>query len=129
MSCVGSSDDAENFIDQRRLEALRGEQNFPSALHLFRAASANRKFVLPTSLYISLLHSCARHQNVKEAIRLFTHLEKRGIPKPSASIYAHLLNVYMSVNDVKGACVVFDEFRKVCSRGKIIWDKANPMSA
>jgi pentatricopeptide repeat protein len=126
---LGLSDDAENFVDQRRLEALRGEQNFPSALRLFRAASAGRNFVLPTALYTALLHSCARHQNVKEAIRLFTHLERRGIPKPSASIYAHLLDVYMSVNDIEGARVVFDEFRKVCSRGKIGWDEANLMSA
>jgi pentatricopeptide repeat protein len=35
----------------------------------------------------------------------------------------------MSVNDIEGARVVFDEFRKVCSQGKIIWDEANPMSA
>ncbi|KAF8497270.1 hypothetical protein F5888DRAFT_1907078 [Russula emetica] len=44
----------------------------------------------------------------------------RSFPKPSASIYAHLLDVYMTVNDIKGAHVVFDEFWK---------DEANPMSA
>ena len=126
---LGLSDHAENFVDQRRLEALRGEQNFPSALRLFSAASANRKFVLPASLYTALLHSCARRQNVQEAIRLFSHLERRGIPKPQASIYAQLLDVYVSVNDIDGARVVFDEFRKVCSQGKISWDKANPKSA
>ena len=126
---LGLSDDAENFVDQRRLEALRGEQNFPSALRLFNATSANRKLILPASLYIALLHSCAHHQNVKEAIRLFTHLERRGIPRPSASIYSHLLDVYTSVNDIEGARVVFDEFRKVCSQGKIGWHEAKPMSA
>ena len=123
------SDHAENFVDQRRLEALRGEQNFPSAMRLFRAASASRKYVFPASLYTALLHSCARHQNVKEAIRLFTHLEERGCPKPSGTIYSHLLDVYMSVNDVEGARVVFDEFRKVCSQGNILWTAANPRSA
>jgi pentatricopeptide repeat protein len=126
---LGLSDDAENFIDQRRLEAFRGEQNFPSALRLFKAASAIPKGILPVTVYISLLHSCAHNQNVKEAIRLFTHLEKRGHPKPSASIYANLLDVYMSVNDIEGARVVFDEFRKVCSQGKIAWNEANLMSA
>ena len=126
---LGLSDHAENFVDQRRLEALRGEQNFPSALRLFSAASASHKYVLPVHLYIALLQSCARHQNVKAAIHLFTHLERRGIPKPSASVYAHLLDVYMSVNDIEGARVVFDEFRKNCSQGKIVWDKANPFSA
>ncbi|KAF8486522.1 hypothetical protein F5888DRAFT_1811019 [Russula emetica] len=126
---LGLYNDDENFVDQRRLEALRGEQNFPSALRFFSAASANRKYFLQASVYIALLQSCARHQNVKEAIRLFTHLERRGFPKPSASIYAHLLDVYMSVSDIEGARVVFDEFRKVCSQGKIVWDEANPMSA
>ncbi|KAF8498970.1 hypothetical protein F5888DRAFT_1802383 [Russula emetica] len=111
---LGLYNDDENFVDQQRLEALRGEQNFPSALRLFSAASANRKYFLQASVYIALLQSCARHQNFKEAIRLFTHLERRGFPKPSASIYAHLLDVYMSVNDIEG---------------KIVWDEANPMSA
>ena len=126
---LGLSNHAENFVDQRRLEALRGEQNFPSAMRLFRAASANRKYVFPASQYTALLQSCARHQNVKDAIRLFTHLEERGFPKPSGTIYAHLLDVYMSVNDIEGARVVFDEFRKVCSQGNILWFEANPLAA
>jgi len=126
---LGLSDHPENFVDQRRIEALRGEQNFPSALRLFTAVSAHPGYVLPSSLYISLLNSCAHHQNVKEAIRVFTHLEKRGIPKPTASVYAHLLDVYMSVNDVKGARVVFDEFLKVCTQGKLRWDDMNVASA
>ena len=126
---LGLSDHAENFVDQRRIEALRGEQNFPSALRLFTTASSHRGYVLPSSIYATLLNSCARHQNVKEAIRVFHHLEKRGLPKPSASVYAHLLDVYMSVNDVKGARVVFDEFRNVCDQGKIPWDEANLGSA
>ena len=126
---LGISDHAENFVDQRRLEALRGEQNFPSALRLFSAASANSKYSFPAPLYIALLQSCARHQNVKAAIHLFTHLERRGFPTPSASIYAHLLDVYMSANDIEGARVVFDEFRRICSQGKIGWDKASLFSA
>jgi pentatricopeptide repeat protein len=126
---LGLSDHAENFVDRRRLEALRGEQNFPSAMRLFSAASINPRCILPISTYIVLLHSCARHQNVKEAIRLFTHLEKRGIPKPSASVYAKLLDVYMSVNDIEGARVVFGEFQKICSQGRIAWDNANLKSA
>lgn len=126
---LGLSGHAENFVDQRRLEALRGEQNFPSALRLFSAASASHNYVLPVPVCVALLHSCARHQNVKAAIHLFSHLEKRGTPKPSASIYAHLLDVYMSVNDIEGARVVFDEFRNICSHGKIPWDRANPFSA
>jgi pentatricopeptide repeat protein len=126
---LGLSDHPENFVDQRRIEALRGEQNFPSALRLFTAVSAHRGYVLPSSLYISLLSSCAHHQNVKEAIHVFTHLEKRGIPKPTASVYAHLLDVYMSVNDVEGARVVFDEFLKVCTQGKLGWNDMNVASA
>lgn len=126
---LGLADHEENFVDQRRIEALRGEQNFPSALRLFTAASANRAYVLPASLYTALLDSCARHQNVQEAIRVFTHLERRGLPKPTASVYAHLLDVYTSVNDVEGARVVFDEFRKVCARGKVPWDETNIESA
>ncbi|KAI0301940.1 hypothetical protein B0F90DRAFT_1667770 [Multifurca ochricompacta] len=126
---LGLADHAENFVDQQRIEALRGEQNFPSALRLFTAASVHRSYVLPASLYTAVLDSCARHQDVKEAIRVFTHLEKRGLPKPTASVYAHLLDVYTSVNDVEGARVVFDEFRKVCIQGKVPWNEANLGSA
>ena len=127
---LGLADHEENFVDQRRIEALRGEQNFPSVLRLFSAYSAVKsEFVLPVSIFIALLGSCARHQNVQEAIRVFSHLERRGLPKPSASVYAHLLHVYTSVNDVEGARVVFDEFRKVCNQGKRAWDEINLESA
>ena len=126
----GLADHEENFVDQRRIEALRGEQNFRSAMRLFTAHSAAKyEFVLPVSIFIALLGSCARHRNVQEAIRVFTHLERRGFPKPSASVYAHLLQVYTSVKDVEGARVVFDEFRKVCTQGKLPWDEINPDSA
>ena len=126
---LGLSDHADNFADQRRIEALRGEQNFPSALRLFTAASAQQHYNLPILQYIALLRSCARHQNVKDAIRVFTHLERRGFPKPNAAVYSHLLDVYMSVDDIEGARVVFDEFRKVCTQGIIPWNVGNPVSA
>jgi pentatricopeptide repeat protein len=126
---LGLADHEENFVNQRRIEALRGEQNFPSALRLFTAASANRTFALPVSLHTAILASCARHQNVQAAIRVFTQLERRVYPKPTASVYAHLLHVYTSVDDVEGARVVFDEFRKVCTQGKVPWDETNLKSA
>ena len=126
---LGLSDHPDNFVDQRRIEALRGEQNFPSALRLFTAASVHRSCVLPTSVYLGLLRSCAHHQNVKEAIRVFTHLERRGLPRPNAIVYSRLLDVYMSANDIEGARVVFDEFRKVCTQGKIRWDEENLASS
>ena len=103
---LGLSDHAENFVDQRRIEALCGEQTFSPALRLFTAASSHHAYMLPSSLYVALLNTCARHQNVKEAIRIFHYLEKRGVSKPSTSVHAHLLDMYMLVNDVKGACVV-----------------------
>lgn len=126
---LGLADHEENFVGQRRIESLRGEQNFPSALRLLTASSADRTIQLPPTIYAALLGSCARHQNVKEAIRVFTQMEKSGYPKPSASVYAHLLHVYTSVNDVEGARVVFDEFLKLCAQGEVPWDKSNLRSA
>jgi hypothetical protein len=52
--------------------------------------------------------------NAKEAIYVFP-LEKHGLPKPTALVYAHLLNMYMLVNDVKGACVMFGQFHNLCT--------------
>jgi pentatricopeptide repeat protein len=126
---LGLADHEENFVGQRRIETLRGEQNFPSALRLLTASSANRTIQLPPTIYAALLGSCARHQNVKQAIHVFTHMERCAHPKPSASVYAHLLHVYTSVNDVEGARVVFDEFRKSCAQGKVQWDETNLGSA
>jgi hypothetical protein len=60
---------------------------------------------------------------------VFTYLERRGLPKPNASIYSHLLDVHMSVNDIEGARVVFDGFRNVCTQGKIPWNGDNLASA
>ena len=126
---LGLADHEENFVGQRRIEALRGEQNFTSALRLLTAASAHRTIQLSSTIYSALLGSCARHQNVQEAIRVFTRMERSGYPKPSATVYAHLLHVYASVNDIEGARVVFDEFRKLSAQGKVPWDEKNLLSA
>ncbi|KAF8263439.1 hypothetical protein EI94DRAFT_1740927 [Lactarius quietus] len=76
--------------------------NFPSALRLFTASLADHTTALPITIYTALLASCA-------PIRVFTHLERRGHPQPNASVYAHLLHVYASVDDLEGA---------LCTQGK-----------
>jgi hypothetical protein len=90
-------------------------------LLLFTAASSHIGYVLLASLYGSLLNSHAHHQNIKEAIHIFS-LEYHGLPKPTASVYAYLLDVYMLVNDVNGA-LMLSEFHNIGIQGKIPWDK------
>ncbi|KAI0269410.1 hypothetical protein BC834DRAFT_951720 [Gloeopeniophorella convolvens] len=120
---LGFSDHSEDFVDQQRIAAVRAEQNFDSAFKLFVSASVQRNIYLPMSVHLQLLDCCVRHQSIKQAIRVFSHLEKRGMAT-RAAVYARLLDVYTSLNDVEGARVVFEEFRKVCAQGKIDWDLA-----
>lgn len=64
--------------DEKRIEKLKAENNFASAMAMFEAAliiGARNKF--PPIVYTNLLRSCAFQANVDAAIHVFAQLESR----------------------------------------------------
>ena len=111
---------------QARIDMLRAENNFGSAMALFEAASAitwNRT-IIPLTVYASLIRSCAQHSNVDAAIHIFAHLEQKSDLPPSAAIYSNLISVYTNIGDLQGAKEVFNEYRNAIAQGRVAWSKS-----
>jgi pentatricopeptide repeat protein len=109
--------------DEQRVRKLREENNFPSAVSLFEAATAIAGWRrIPLQVYSSLIQSAVLHSNVDAALSVFAHLEKRKEIFPTPHIYANLIGVYANVGDTTGAREVFDEFRRASRGGGIAWD-------
>ncbi|KAI0057735.1 hypothetical protein BV25DRAFT_1771569, partial [Artomyces pyxidatus] len=119
---AGASDAPDVFVCQQRIEALRAENNFSSAMSLFQAASTNVKWRFHTSTYTRLLRSCALHQSIESAILVFAHIEHRPDIKASSAVYGQLLSVYVSLGDIEGAKVVFKEYQRICRSHRIAID-------
>jgi pentatricopeptide repeat protein len=112
---------ADHSLEETRIEQLRSENNFASAMSLFEAASTitwNRK-IIPLPIYSNLIRSCAFHSNVDAAIHVFAHLERRSDLLPTASIFAHLMSVYMNIGDLRGVKDVFDEYKSAVKENRI----------
>lgn len=117
------SEPITSLPDQQRIEQLRSENNFGSAMSLFEAATAiawNRT-IIPLTVYANLLRSCAYHSNVDAAIHIFAHLERRSDLSPSASIFSQLISVYTNIGDLQGAKEVFNEYREAAGTNRIQW--------
>ena len=111
---------------QARIDMLRAENNFGSAMALFEAASAitwNRTMI-PLTVYANLIRSCAQHSNVDAAIHVFAHLERKSDLPPSAVIYSNLILVYTNIGDLQGAKEVFNEYRNAVAQGRVAWSKS-----
>ncbi|KAF7433545.1 hypothetical protein PC9H_005503 [Pleurotus ostreatus] len=112
-------------IDQTRVEQLKRENNFGSALSLFEATIAidgNSK--LPGMAYNQLLRACSYHASVDSAIHVFAQLEARKDIRPSALTYLYMMSTYTNANDANGARAVFDEFLSAAKEGRVVWNVA-----
>ncbi|TFK35045.1 hypothetical protein BDQ12DRAFT_737778 [Crucibulum laeve] len=107
--------------DKNRITSIAKENNFGSAMSLFESVLAvglNQR--LPLSIYIGLLRSCANHGNIESAIHVFGQLEKRGT-KIGPLLYQHLLQTFVTANDLAGAEAVFNEYITAGKAGRIDW--------
>jgi pentatricopeptide repeat protein len=114
--------------DLRRIQSLREENNFASAMSLFETIlSLNGYNWCPFGLYQNLLRSCALHGSIDNAIHVFAHLEKKRDARLNASPYRYLIQTYTNAGDINGAEDVFDGFLTACKRGVVEWNIAkNP---
>lgn len=117
---LGRQEVAIDEADAKRIEQLKAENNFVSAMSMFEAAmnvGARDKF--PLVVYTNLLRSCAFQADVDAAIRVFAQLESRTDFLPGPQVFLNLLSVYANANDLQGAKEVFQEFREASKAGRI----------
>lgn len=108
--------------DQRRIESLKSENNFDSAMSLFEALlSAGWNGKCPTATYLALLRSCAYRSSVDGAIHVFAQHERRKDLKPVAAIYKIMIQVYTNAGEIAGAEEIFGEFLKFAKEGRLEW--------
>lgn len=121
---VMRDDDGDSTVDQQRLAHLRTENNFTSALTLFKAATTIRNLSLGLPEYNVLLRSCAFHNDVEAALRVFAHMERFPDDPPSPTTYALLISVFCNKGDLGGAQQVFNAFKEASMQGQVTWDWA-----
>lgn len=117
---LGRQEVAVDEADKKRIEQLKAENNFVSAMSMFDAAlnvGARNKF--PLVIYTNLLRSCAFQADVDAAIRVFAQLESRTDFLPGPQVFLNLLSVYTNASDLHGAKEVFQEFREASKAGRI----------
>ncbi|KAG2125888.1 hypothetical protein BD769DRAFT_1463883 [Suillus cothurnatus] len=117
---LGRQEIAMDEADEERIEQLKAENNFASAMSMFDAAmsiGARNKF--PLAVYTNLLRSCAFQADVDAAIRVFAQLESRTDFLPNPQVFLNLLSVYANANDLQGAKEVFQEFREASKVGRV----------
>ena len=120
---AGREETVTEQADERRIESLRTENNFTSAMSLFEAVlSLNGNQRCPFGLYQALLRSCAYHASIDNAIHIFAQLEKRSVGRPTAIIYKYMIQTYTNAGEIGGAEEVFNDFLAACKRGAIEWN-------
>ncbi|KAG5645763.1 hypothetical protein DXG03_005300 [Asterophora parasitica] len=124
---TGRNEVASDHADKKRIELLRSETNFQSAMSMFEAIlvdGGNHKCTVFT--YQNLLRSCAIHGSIDGAIHVFAQVEKRaGDFRPTPSFYQSLIQAFTNAGQLKGAEEVFAEYREAIQRGDlhINWNK------
>jgi pentatricopeptide repeat protein len=120
---AGRDETVTEQADQRRIESLRTENNFTSAMSLFEAVlSLNGNHHCPFGLYQTLLRSCAYHSSIDNAIHIFAQLEKRPVGRPTAIVYKYMIQTYTNAGEIGGAEEVFNDFLTAAKRGALEWN-------
>ncbi|KAK7046789.1 hypothetical protein R3P38DRAFT_2875848, partial [Favolaschia claudopus] len=111
--------------DTQRIEHLRAENTFDSAMKLFEAINTpDGAPRIPLYLYVALLRSCANHMRQDAALHILTALEQRKDLKPVASVYKHMIRAYASPAGIADAEMIFAEFISRSNNDGIDWTVA-----
>lgn len=117
----GIVDSPEAFTDEKRIQAMRAENNFASAMSLFQAANTLSTARFTSRIFLNLLRSAAAHGTIEPAIRIFAQAEKDPDTKLTQLYYSYLISTYSASGDIEGAKVVFEEYLRAARDNKILW--------
>ncbi|KAJ7770639.1 hypothetical protein B0H16DRAFT_1685894 [Mycena metata] len=111
-----------NLTDPQRIEQLRAENTFDSAMKLFETVNTtDGAHHIPLHLYTALLRSCANHARPEAALHIFNALEQRPDLLPTAPVYKHMLRAYSSPDGITDAETIFDDFVSRSAAGTVDW--------
>jgi pentatricopeptide repeat protein len=99
-------------LTDARLEKLRAEDNFGSAMSLFESVLAIKGLdVLCRSAFVTLIRSCAFHSNVNAAIHVFAQLERRD-KRIDYPVYRYMMLAFSNARMINQAEEIFKAFLK-----------------
>ena len=112
--------------DKGRIERLRMEDNFPSAMSLFEGLLAiGGKQHLRLSTFIRLLRSCAYHSDVVSALHVFAQLETANHLKVNHLVYQHLILTFVNARRVEQCEETFNSYLADCKGGRLAQHKGS----
>ncbi|KAF9530974.1 hypothetical protein CPB83DRAFT_849956 [Crepidotus variabilis] len=106
--------------DQGRIETLKTEDNFPSAMSLFEgilAIGGRDQLTLPT--FTRLLRSCASHGDWKAAVHVFAQLESVKSLRVNHSIYQNMILTFIRADRLEATEEIFNTYLKACKQGRL----------
>ncbi|KAF8905824.1 hypothetical protein CPB84DRAFT_1676251 [Gymnopilus junonius] len=115
----GRPEAATSEIDQARIQKLKEEDNFASAMSLFEGVLAiGAKDQLSYATYSRLLSSCAKHSDVNSAIHVWAQLE--SVEKHIGLVAYHsMLLTFSNANRIEDAEKVFEAVLQASRTGKL----------
>ncbi|KAJ7039922.1 hypothetical protein C8F04DRAFT_282756 [Mycena alexandri] len=110
------------LVDPQRIEQLRAENTFDSAMKLFETVNTtDGARHIPLHLYVALLRSCANHARPEAALHVINALEHRSDLLPTAPVYKHMLRAYSSPDRIADAEIIFADFVSRSAGGTVDW--------
>jgi len=109
---LGRWESTNSALAETRLEKLRTEDNFGSAMSLFESVLAiNGIKSLSKGAFATLIRSCAFHCSVDAAIHVFAQMERKDktIDYP---VYRYMILTFSNARMVRHAEEIFNEFLK-----------------
>ncbi|KAJ7151007.1 hypothetical protein C8R46DRAFT_1122993 [Mycena filopes] len=110
------------LADPQRIEQLRAENTFDSAMKLFETVNTTdgaRR--IPLQVYVALLRSCANHARPEAALHVLNALEHRTDLRPTAPVYKHMVRAYSTPDGIADAETIFADFVARSAGGTIDW--------
>lgn len=118
-------------MDEQELEQLAKENNYESAIKLFRAAIIyNRHRPFRVASYVSLLGAAARRGDVETAIEVWSHHEgvknsgnkmpEGSETRPIVRMFTLLIQAYANARELSGIQEVLQEFMAQERKGTIM---------
>lgn len=126
MQLTGSLEGRSKSSDETRVQELKAESNFASAMSLFEAILAvpGQASLVQPSLYAKLLRAAATHGSAASAVHVFGQVEQRVDLALYPLLYRYLLKAYSGAAELAGAEDIFTEYKRKLADGSLAWPDA-----
>ncbi|PPQ76082.1 hypothetical protein CVT24_003654 [Panaeolus cyanescens] len=113
------SEIADSSSEEARVELLKSEDNFSTAMSLFESVLAVKGAdQLQITTYIRLLKSCSLNANVTAAIHVFAQLESKGVPL-DYNVYKFMIQTFTNAKRFSDAEAIFESYLQSAKTGRV----------